>query len=555
MAKAKGQAKFELKIGALDKFSGPFKAFSSTVGKARAEVGKFGQAAKGLTGGLGSALGGLGKLAGAFGLSGLFGGGLSVAGLGALTKSFADAGDEAAKTAQKLGLTTRQWQEMAYAASFNDVTNEQLQDSYLKLNQSLISAAKGGKTQAEAFKKLGVALRNEKGELRATDSLMMDVAEGLSNMEDGAKKSALANAIFGESGAKLLPFLNNGRKGLKDLRIEAGKMGLVMKTEATKASEAFNDRLTKLGWQVKGLGYDIGASFLPVADDLVAMFSDLVGGSRNLISTKIGQWAQNLRPFVAGLGEGFRGLAAAVGPSFKALFESVGGIFHELGPDLRDANGELNPEGWRELGLAVAKFVTDNLGALIKALKAVIDLFKDVGGWLGSTAGKLVTGVDLNQFELADKEYAQLIADIKASAASNGGQLSERSMVNIASRLQGMDDRRDDGGHYWQTQFLGSKNWRRNLKSRFGITDKASDQAYAAQAKGLVASLGFGPNRMAEGSQSFAPVETRHVERNEINLVVRTEGGLQATVDAGQLPDGVSVTSQPSYNGVANYGG
>lgn len=540
MARANGQARFELRIGALDKFTGPFKAFSGMVGKATAGVRKFGQAARGLTGGLGSALGGLGKLAGAFGLSGLLGGGLSLAGLGALTKSFADVGDEAAKTAQKLGLTTQQWQEMAYAASFNDVTNEQLQDSYNKLNQSLISAARGGQAQAEAFKKLGVALRNDKGELRATDSLMMDVAEGLSKLEDGAKKSALANAIFGESGSKLLPFLNNGRKGLKDLRIEASKMGLVMKTETTKASEAFNDRLTKLGWRVKGLGYDIGASLLPVADDLVGLFDELIGSSRGLIGAKVDQWAQALRPFVAGLGEGFRGLAEAVGPSFKALFESVGEIFHDLVPGLRDANGELNPEAWRELGQAVAQFTTDTLGTLVETLREVVGLFKKVGGWMGSTVGRFVAG-DVDAQERIMAEQGRLREEMQAEAQANGGRLSPESRAEYARRSKKLDSR-----------FRANQGF-----SGQGIAwDSGEERFKKPMGGGRIPAPVFGPKRMDQSGSALAPVqETRHVERNEVKVVVSASSDLQATVEAGQLPEAVSVTSQPDYTGRANYGG
>ncbi len=56
--------------------------------------------------------------------------------------------------------------------------------------------------------------------------MFADVAEALSRMPEGAEKTALAIAVFGRSGANLMPFLNSGRDGLAEMGAEAERLGL-----------------------------------------------------------------------------------------------------------------------------------------------------------------------------------------------------------------------------------------------------------------------------------------------------------------------------------------
>ena len=62
-------------------------------------------------------------------------------------------------------------------------------------------------------------------------------------MEDGAGKTALAIKLFGKSGADLIPLLNQGRAGIKELTDEAAKLGIVISTETAAKAEQFNDTL------------------------------------------------------------------------------------------------------------------------------------------------------------------------------------------------------------------------------------------------------------------------------------------------------------------------
>ena len=92
-------------------------------------------------------------------------------------------------------------------------------------------------------------------------------------MPDGAQKAALAVELFGKSGMDMIPFLNNGSEGIKQLQDEAKKLGLEIDTTTAKMSEQFNDQLETLQKQAGSLGMVMASELLP---GLVAVAGGLI---------------------------------------------------------------------------------------------------------------------------------------------------------------------------------------------------------------------------------------------------------------------------------------
>lgn len=177
--------------------------------------------------------------------------------------------DEMSKAAQKAGVTTEQFSGMNYAAKLADVSTEQLTKTYAKLNSTLVDAQSGQKDAVELFRRLKLDPKN----IKDADELLLSLAERFEGMKDGAKKTALAVDIFGEKlGPGLIPFLNQGRGGIKALREEAAKLGLVIGTEQGKQAEEFNDNLTKMGKAATGAGNEILKGLLPSLTEASAFF-------------------------------------------------------------------------------------------------------------------------------------------------------------------------------------------------------------------------------------------------------------------------------------------
>jgi len=90
-----------------------------------------------------------------------------------------------------------------------------------------------------------------------------EVSDKFKGFTDDANKTALAMALFGKSGAELIPFLNTGSEEIAKLSKEAKQLGLDFAAIA-KPSEEFNDNLTRLKGAAVGLGVDIAKELLPV---------------------------------------------------------------------------------------------------------------------------------------------------------------------------------------------------------------------------------------------------------------------------------------------------
>lgn len=159
----------------------------------------------------------------------------------------ADFADEVGKAAQKAGVTTEAFSALQYAAQLADVSNEQLAKGLRKIT---IDAAEGG----EMLQFFGIKIKDASGKAKSSDQIFGDVAELFSKMPDGIQKTALAVEIFGEKvGPELIPLLNGGRDGLKEMADEADRFGRIVKEDAAKSAENFNDNLTRLGAAWQGL--------------------------------------------------------------------------------------------------------------------------------------------------------------------------------------------------------------------------------------------------------------------------------------------------------------
>src|SRR5690606_17775677 len=100
----------------------------------------------------------------------------------AIVKASINAADEMSKLAQSTGLTTEALSQLQYAAGLSGV--DDLGNSLVKFNRNIAEAAQGTEAQAEAFKVLGIDIKNADGSLRDAESLLIDVADAFSQYED-----------------------------------------------------------------------------------------------------------------------------------------------------------------------------------------------------------------------------------------------------------------------------------------------------------------------------------------------------------------------------------
>lgn len=232
-------------------------------------------------------------------------------GLAVMVKSSIDAADEMAQLAEKTGISTESLSGLSYAANLANVSNEDLSKSLAKLAKTTIDAAQGGKQQAAAFKALGVSVKDSQGNIRETDQILLDIAERFSQLEDGAAKAAIAQDIFGKSGAALIPFLNQGKEGIAALVEEAEKLGIIIGDKTAKEADAFNDNLDRLKAASMGIATQLAARLLPHLVQLTDRFIELAKDG------------DKLNEIVDGIVAAFKTFAT-IGVAVNTVFQAVG---------------------------------------------------------------------------------------------------------------------------------------------------------------------------------------------------------------------------------------
>lgn len=225
-------------------------------------------------------------------------GALTVGGLTAAFKSVIDKADELGKTAQKIGIPVEELSKLEFAAKLADVGIDQLSVGIGILSKGMAEIAGGGKggKVGPALAAIGVSAIDATGKLRPTIDVIGDVAEKFAAMEDGAGKTALALSIFGKSGKELIPLLNAGRDGLAETAAEAEKLGIVIDEKTAKASEDFNDDLTRLKSAMEGLTTSAVKQLIVSLNELTNALVDLVeNGSTDQFFTEMNEFIQTTK--------------------------------------------------------------------------------------------------------------------------------------------------------------------------------------------------------------------------------------------------------------------
>ncbi len=325
------------------------------------------------------------------GVSSVIGGAGLAAGLLATAKSAIDAGDELNKLSQKTGVAVERLSELKYAGELSDVSLESLSTALKKLSVNMNEVAGGGNNDAAAaFKAIGVAVAGAGGQLRSSDEVLADVADRFAAMEDGAGKTALAIAIFGRSGADLIPLLNQGSKGINSMATEAQQLGVVFGPEFAARSEAFNDNITRLGAAGKGFSQIIASSLLPILNEVTDNLVESAKGA-NEFSTSFNPLTEAFRVVMVlganvafvlkGVGTEIGGIAAQIAALSRGDFSAFSAIGDAMREDAQRARKEFDAYEKRlmDAGTAAATPARTVVEAAGKAKAQVFSTEKKTG--------------------------------------------------------------------------------------------------------------------------------------------------------------------------------
>jgi len=196
-------------------------------------------------------------------------------GIGTLVFNAADSAAAMVDLSTKTGISTERLQELSYIGDQVGTSLDTITGAQARLVRSMASAADGSDAQTEAFKNLGVSVKDANGELRDQQEVFGEVIDALGQIENPAERDALAMELFGKSAQELNPLIKAGSDELARLADEAHDVGAVMDGDAVAGLEAFDDTMASIQAGIKGMLGTLAVEFLPIFKEVAAALQEL----------------------------------------------------------------------------------------------------------------------------------------------------------------------------------------------------------------------------------------------------------------------------------------
>lgn len=200
---------------------------------------------------------------------------------------------------EKVGISASSLRGLGYAAQLSGSSVDGLVSAIDKLSRNAVGSEEDMKKQSQAFRDLGVEIKDAAGNIKDSETLFLDLADAFAGIEDGPEKSAAAFRVFGSEAKNLLPLLNRGSAGIKELREEAEQLGRQSPAEfnaMAAASATLFDNIDRLGLVFTGLFNELNSNLIPVFNVMIdqVIESAKEGGLLNDIFTGIAATFRNL---------------------------------------------------------------------------------------------------------------------------------------------------------------------------------------------------------------------------------------------------------------------
>lgn len=370
--------------------------------------------------------------------------GLSVAAFVSWMRSAIDAADATKAFSQKTGLAAKDVAGLQLAFKQGGVESGALTTSISKLSKQMVE---GNKT----FDDLGIKTRNADGSMRSTKAVLYETADAFAGMKDGAAKTALAVELFGKSGMEMIPTLNEGAEGLRDMADMATKLGLVIDNDTADAADRFNDTAELLGLGLQGIARQAMAQLLPA-------LSNVAGGFLNAMTS-----GDTLRQVSNALATGMQGLFSLIMGGAQ-IVNTFGKTIGALGAQLAAlAAGDFR--GMMNIG---KEWMADIKGDWSTTIKSIGTVWDGSAGQSVQAMAK-VTGT---QRELVTQTKDQEVAAKKAADAA-AKQAEELRKLSTAGRdyLLGVMEKND----VTQTEIDLGRALTESEKQQLDLTRKLAD--------------------------------------------------------------------------------
>lgn len=190
------------------------------------------------------------------------------------TSGAANAIDSTLKLSRSLGVSYEELRALQLAADLSGASSEQLATAFTRAQVTIAKAGQGSKESVAALRTLGLAVDDLAG--KSVTEQFAAIASAITRIQDPAQRAAAAVAIFGRSGAELLPVFSGLPDSLKQAQgfLDQFKGGLTG-VEAGRI-EQLNDAFTLAGQAVQEVAGKLLAQLQPALQSGAERFVDFV---------------------------------------------------------------------------------------------------------------------------------------------------------------------------------------------------------------------------------------------------------------------------------------
>jgi hypothetical protein len=238
--------------------------------KATPVFDKFHQNAKQATDGVSNAMttigSGLNGLIGVWGtLAGVVAGGAALKAVISETISWTG---ESVKLSKALGITTEQASILNVALGDVYLTHEDMTAANSRMTRTLAN-------NEDAFKKLGVATRDQTGNYRSSVDIMADVNAKLLTIKEGTDRNIAGTQIYGRGWQEVSSILKLTPEVMREAQEKAERLHLIVGPEGVEKMKQYKAMMNDLEDVHKSFTVQIGNELLPILIEMGVEFGDL----------------------------------------------------------------------------------------------------------------------------------------------------------------------------------------------------------------------------------------------------------------------------------------
>lgn len=295
--------------------------------------------------------------------------------------AIAQLGDTVEDTAAQLDVSTERVGELAYIAASAGDSLQSMSNGMQRLAYNSQKALAGSDTEADAFRRLGVSVKDAEGNVKSIDQLLLETADSFSQHADGAEKVALAYQLFGRAGVNMIPLLNEGRAGFEELNAVAARTGTLLSATTVDAIMQVHQGLVEMNASFQGLGIAIFSSFQPAILGVVQTVTSLIQGFTEWINRSY-ETGGAMR-WLAGMVNVVVSAVMVLVGAFELLFQVAGAVIDTIGISLGalgsaigyglSGNWEAATEAARQAGVNMEKTWATTGGNVVNLLQTYKD--------------------------------------------------------------------------------------------------------------------------------------------------------------------------------------